>query len=327
MSNAEKTSCFGNPEQVKAITSVQNSYKKQTCDAAAKAILSNRIVLANILKYSLPEFAKYDAEDLAGKIDPNKENQMFADISDIESTHSTLATIKFDIKTHVDIEPEFEFILNVEAQNALEPRAKEDYETYVKYSLAKRGVYYVSRMISDQLSTGDNNYQKLKKCYSIWIIFKPGKLEPQVLSYKLKNVSKGKGSLAGQYDKDTDLMQLVFIIADIHGVSKEAIQRLIRSLFITKGEDLSEFIPVNKYSEVYEEVQNMDNLGEIFKANAIEEGMAQGMAQGEMIGVAKTMLECNFSFDQIIDKLINTYSVTYDEAMNILDSVLHNSSD
>ena len=71
----------------------------------------------------------------------------------------------------------------------------------------------------------------------------------------------------------------------------------------------------------------MDNLGEIFKANAIEEGMAQGMAQGEMIGIAKTMLECNFSFDQIIDKLINTYSVTYDEAINILDSVLHNSSD
>lgn len=126
-------------------------------------------------------------------------------------------------------------------------------------------------------------------------------------------------------------MQLVFIIAGIHGVSNEAIQRLIRSLFITKGEDLSEFIPVNKYSEVYEEVQNMDNLGEIFKANAIEEGMAQGMAQGmargEMVGVAKTMFEYNFSFDQIIDKLMNTYSVTYDEAMSILDDVLHSSSD
>ena len=60
-----------NTENKTSVFSPASGYDEPTHDAAAKSILSYRIVLANILKYSLEEFADYDAEHPADLIEAN----------------------------------------------------------------------------------------------------------------------------------------------------------------------------------------------------------------------------------------------------------------
>ena len=54
--------------------------------------------------------------------------------------------------------------IDVEAQNAAR-------ESRLGYPLEKRAIYYMSRMISNQLQTvsRDTNYNVIQKVYSIWI--------------------------------------------------------------------------------------------------------------------------------------------------------------
>ena len=70
----------------------------------------------------------------------------------------------FDIKLKVKLptnNEEAQLIINLESQN--------DY--YPGYTLGKRGIYYLSRLISSQYNVEfqKSDFDKLKKVYSIWI--------------------------------------------------------------------------------------------------------------------------------------------------------------
>ena len=67
-------------------------------------------------------------------------------------------------------------------------------------------------MITEQLGTGDEDYQKLKKCYSIWIVFNPESNEPQVLTYSVKNTSHIGSAIEYKYNQDVDLFELVYYL-------------------------------------------------------------------------------------------------------------------
>lgn len=262
-----------NTENKTSIFSPASGYDKPTHDAAAKSILSYRIVLANILKYSLEEFAGYDAENLADLIEANEDNPQLAKIESIESSHSSIVTIKFDVKTRLSNSNGCEVILNVEAQNKLYPTVKNKDGKYHAYSLAKRGMYYVSRMITEQLGTGDEDYQKLKKCYSIWIVFNPESNEPQVLTYSVKNTSHVGSAIEYRYNQDVDLFDLVFIMTDRNGISQDSIHRLIGGLFFDRIDQLKKFIPDNQvYKNVYREAESMCDMREVYLEEGREEG-------------------------------------------------------
>ena len=156
-------------------------------DEAAKRLLSQKTVLAYILKGCLMEYQDYTPEEIADRFiegDPQiGEAAVHADeeISECEkperilglNTEDTTVTegmVRYDIrfKALLPKNPErLYLILNIEAQN----------EQQMWYPLLKRAVYYGSRLISSQYGTvfSGMDYGAVKKVYSIWICTKSAK--------------------------------------------------------------------------------------------------------------------------------------------------------
>lgn len=254
-------------------------------DADAKAILSYRIVLANILKYSIEEFADYDVEQLADMIPKNESDPYQAKLKNSVDNHGDLSTVEFDIYTSALLPTGIEIFLDFEAQNCLFPSVRNGNNGYKRYSLAKRAAYYTARMLSSQLLAGNNDYDSLRRCYSIWLLFDPASYTPQVLSYKFSPMQLSMDNLGGQYDKDVDLMRIVFIALDKTGDSVEPIQEFLGSIFFKHTEVLSKYIPKSlPYSSIYKEVSHMCDLRELYKSIGLEQGLEEGRAEGRASG-------------------------------------------
>ncbi len=144
-------------------------------DALAKKILSEKAILAHILKFSLKEFSDCTLEDIEGKYiegDPSLTINTIP-LDDIpyikgrnaESKSSNEGLVTFDIIFDAILPTDKEvakFIVNVEPQKTTQN---------IHYKLMKRAVYYVARLISSQKEKdfhGDD-YNKLKKIFSIWV--------------------------------------------------------------------------------------------------------------------------------------------------------------
>ena len=155
-------------------------------DEAAKRLLSQKTVLAYILKGCLMEYQDYTLEEIADRFiegDPQiGETAVHADeeISEWEKPERILGLnteditvtegmVPYDIrfKALLPKDPRLYLILNIEAQN----------EKQTWYPLLKRAVYYGSRLISSQYGTvfSGMDYGAVKKVYSIWICTKSAK--------------------------------------------------------------------------------------------------------------------------------------------------------
>ena len=81
-----------------------------------------------------------------------------------ESTSKKDGTVYFDLRFRARVpgdKGDVYLIMNIEIQNKNNPI----------YKLVSRGIYYCSRMISEQYGTvfTDMDYHKIQKVYSIWI--------------------------------------------------------------------------------------------------------------------------------------------------------------
>lgn len=273
-------------EKTGVFTQVQHdqnliSDDQRTRDINAKAVLKYRLVLAHILKYAVPDFKDDEVNDLAGRIAADSKDKACAQIIDIESDHSGLVSIEFDICTNVITKEGCSVILNVEPQNKYRPSIKAGKGTY---SLAQRGMYYISRLITEQLGVGDLNYSKLKKCYSIWLIFDSSISQPQVLDYKMTEQSGQLTTVSRRLNKEIDLAELIFITIDRNKTSTQDIFRFLNALFVDKSL-LSEFIPVNsETSEIHKEVGDMCNISQWYKDIGMEKGIEEGIEKGREKG-------------------------------------------
>ena len=123
-------------------------------DAVCKELLSEKIVLAWILKTCAVEFAEYDVSEIAEKFiegtpvisaEPVMRNESASKISGMGEVDATITegTVTYDIYFRAVLpkgEGVVELIVNVEAQGGYN----------VSYPLVKRGVYYSCRMVSAQ---------------------------------------------------------------------------------------------------------------------------------------------------------------------------------
>ncbi len=148
-------------------------------DAACKRVLSEKAILARIMKSCLEEYKDCDVNDIAGKyiegqpqvsavpVLPDEDGTVISGM-DTEDKSVHEGTVTYDIRFRAIVPGSGEqlaLIINVEAQN----------DFYPGYPLIKRGIYYCCRMISSQYGrefTGPH-YEKIKKVYSIWICMKP----------------------------------------------------------------------------------------------------------------------------------------------------------
>lgn len=153
-------------------------------DKAAKGVLSQKKVLAYILKRTVPEFESASLDDIANiyiegqpevstvPVSKDKTNAVLHALerqdtptikgAQNEDNSITEGSIVFDILFRAKAPETNEIItliINVEAQKRLNPKKK----TGDTYPLLKRAVYYASRLISSQKGTEfiNSDYDKI----------------------------------------------------------------------------------------------------------------------------------------------------------------------
>ncbi len=189
-------------------------------DAACKRLLSEKIILAWIMKNCLEEYKNHSVNDIAEKYiegtpqiaelpvlpdETNATNGTMITGAKNEDATLTEGTVTYDIR-FLAVAPcsgeLLRLIINVEAQNNF----------YPGYPILKRSIYYCSRMISAQYGTEftDSHYEKIKKVYSIWICTHPPKYrENTITQYSI--TEKNIIGRISEKNENYDLMTAVMI--------------------------------------------------------------------------------------------------------------------
>ena len=291
-------------------------YRRQY-DAIAKKLVSQKAILAYILKSTMKEFQDVSVRQIAGELirgtpevgtiavhqdtpdaPPDRKEQDGqkrlsgsdrVPVASAEDTSIREGTVRYDIHFRVRVpgaeteQESVEIIMNVEVQNSDLPG----------YPIPKRAVYYVARLISAQRGEvfQDQEYEKIKKAVSIWICRNTARKRSDTINeYRLQKICR-----RGEYreeEKNYDLMRFfVLRLGDPGEESDEPAVRLLSVLLSTemtaeeKKKILSEKFYIDMTEELDQEVSNMCNLSE----GILEKGRAEGMEAGEAIGRMKTL--------------------------------------
>ena len=264
--------------------------EKASYDAACKRLLSEKIILAWIMKNCLEEYRDCDVDEIAEKyiegtpqvgevaVAPDESNCVSViQGAGNEDTSLTEGTIFYDIR-FLAIAPVsaelIRLIINIEAQN----------DFYPGYPLIKRGIYYCSRMISAQYGTEFTNshYENIKKVYSIWICMNPPKSrENSITRYYI-----AEENLVGSVKErkaDYDLMAAVMICLGKEDDSGTDLLKLLNVLLSTetgsqdKCQILEEDFHIRMTQTLESEVSLMCNLSKGVEEKGIEKGRQEGI--------------------------------------------------
>ena len=212
-------------------------------DAACKRVLSEKAILAQIMKACLEEYKDCDVNDIVEKyiegqpqvstvpVLPDEDSPIISGM-DTEDKSVREGTVTYDIRFRAIVPSSGEpiaLIINVEAQDKF----------YPGYPLIKRGIYYCSRMISSQYGREftDSHYEKIKKVYSIWICMNPPKKRANSITrYRLveEHLVGGATEPVGNYD----LLSIIMLC--LGGPDGENYDGVLRMLDVLLSDETSE---------------------------------------------------------------------------------------
>ena len=183
-------------------------------DKLAKHFLSRKSILAQILKYTVAEFADSSLEDIEKKYiegDPSLsintvplDDTLHIIGKNTESASLNESFVTFDIifDAIAPVDGKLvKIIINLEPQKTTRK---------IHYKLMKRAVYYAARLISSQKEKefhGDD-YNSIKKVYSIWIAM-------NVQNYRADSIQEYKLSeriIHGKFHDDQKNYDLISIV-------------------------------------------------------------------------------------------------------------------
>lgn len=279
-------------------------------DQAAKGVLSQKKVLAYILKRTVPEFESASLDDIANiyiegtpevstvPVSKDKTNAVRHALerqdtpkikgAQNEDNSITEGSIVFDILFRAKAPETNELItliINVEAQKRLNPKKK----TGDTYPLLKRAVYYASRLISSQKGTEfiNSDYDKIKKVYTIWICMEAPQGKSAINRYQLK-----EQHLLHRYKEpcqNYDLMGIIFVYLGNSKVKDQLINLL--DLMFKSSKNASEKITtlhndfgIDLTQEGEGDLAVMCNLGEGIYEDGLMKGKQEGWKKGREEG-------------------------------------------
>ncbi|MBQ7265425.1 MAG: hypothetical protein IJS61_04940 [Firmicutes bacterium] len=266
-------------------------------DSVCKLLLSKKQVLARILRLALKEYSTYTDEEIITNF--IKGEPSVADIPvhrddvtqlNTEDKTATEGTAFYDVLFNAVIpgtNDTAEFIINIEAQN----------KYHTKYPLLRRTMYYCSRLISAQKDKDftKDNYQDIKKVFSIWICFTPNEKNKNTISrYKItKEDVFGKPEF---HESDYDIMEGIMIcLGDDENKQNELLGFL--EVFFTSKKKTNEKKQILKdnygmdFGDDETEVFGVCNYSEYVLEQGIEQGIKQGIEQGIEKGAFNTLTE------------------------------------
>ena len=292
-------------------------------DAACKRVLSEKPILARIMKSCLDEYKDCDVNDIAEKYIEGQpqvsavpvmpdEDSTIIDGMDTEDKSVREGTVFYDIRFRAIVPGSDErigLIINVEAQN----------DFYPGYPLIKRGIYYCCRMISSQYGrefTG-SHYEKIKKVYSIWICMKPPKSRENTINrYRL--VEEHLIGEATEPVRNYDLLSIIMLcLGGPDGENYDGVLRMLDVLLsnetseVEKRKILQDDYDIQMTQTMEREVSVMCNLSKGVMEKGLEKGLAKGLEKGRAEGVAENTLTS-------IRNLMETLGLSLDAAMAAL---------
>jgi hypothetical protein len=300
--------------------------EKASYDAACKRLLSEKIILAWIMKNCLEEYQDCDVNEIAEKyieetpqisevaVAPDESNKVsMIHGAGNEDVSLTEGTVTYDIRflAAAPVSGELiRLIINLEAQN----------DFYPGYPLIKRGIYYCSRMISAQYGTEftKSHYENIKKVYSIWICMNPPKnRENSITCYQI--TEKNVAGCVKERKADYDLMAAVMICLGKEDDSEADVLKLLNVLLSTeKGSKdkcriLEEDFHIKMTQTLESEVSLMCNLSKGVEEKGIQKGLEKGLEKG-IKAMISTLKELQISNDIILDKICDKFQLTEETA-------------
>ena len=295
---------------------------KARYDAACKRLLSEKIILAWIMKSCIEEYCGCGVDEIAEKYiegtpqvgeaaaapDESLRTPMIQGAGN-EDASLTEGTVTYDIRflAAAPVSGEMiRLIINIEAQN----------DFYPGYPLVKRGIYYCSRLISAQYGTefANSHYEDIKKVYSIWICMNPPKSrENSITRYYI-----AEESLAGSVRErkaDYDLMAAVMICLGKIEDSGTDLLKLLNVLLSAETEPgdkcrvLEEDFHIKMTQKLESEVSLMCNLSKGIEERGIQKGIQKGIA-----AMVSTLRELKVEDDIIVGKIREKFDLTEETA-------------
>lgn len=298
-------------------------------DHCAKQLLSNKIILAHILKGTVEEFKELKPEEILPliegepyvsevSIEPGETNTVLTHSgnkitgNNTEDAQLGEGKIYFDIIFYVKMRDGIsQMIINIEAQKMLTQR----------YPLKNRAIYYSSRMLSSQKERDfvKSNYKDILKTYSIWICF-------NVKENCLNHLHMVDTPLVGNHvwDGETNLLNVVLVGLD-KNLTKTAIcetenelHYLLGTLFSDRLDAAEKITMLNdrfqmqSSEKIRKELDEMCNLSYIILEEGIEKGVYEKKKQ-----VVREML-----LDQQPYALIKKYTGATEEEIKQIEEEL-----
>ena len=305
---------------------------KAQYDTQCKKILSEKIILAWILKHVTTEFSGMSIEDIVDcienpqislvKVNPGETNQESFELhSELENDIKTVMTgvedavsdegsIYYDIlfSAYVPVKnAHIKLIINLESQKSF----------YPGYEIVTRGIFYCGRMLSAQLGTEfkAKDYDNLKKVYSIWICMNAPKYIGNAISeYSVKknDIIPGIPDNPKAYDKISVVQICLNNKADTHNQLLGMLNTLLSPdiSVAEKKKQLSEDYHINTENKLEKELNLMCNLSDLVEERGIQKGankklqelINKKLKKGQSIEVIADALEESV---ETIQKLIN----------------------
>ena len=280
---------------MEALSAMQVTAATEGLDAESKTLLHSKEVLAVILQGTIEEYQGYTLKEIMDfieadtitdtkEVSPGRTNTQLQG-GNVEYVQLGEKTSNFDVvfkaknpllsdkdvlvSLHVDIEP----------QKTYRPG----------YPIEKRGMYYLARGLSSQLSlvTETTDYGKLEKCYSIWICRDdiPRKERYSISFYEMVNTRNTGNCMPVK--ENYDLMKLVVIrlggkvYNGEKGEEGYPLLRFLNAVMYPHREDflktVSKYIDFSENEELWQEAENMSGLGQSVLKEGIEQGIEQGI--------------------------------------------------
>ena len=303
-----------------AISELIEKDKGKAYDEYCKKILSNKQILAHIIKRCVLEFADVPLQEIPSYIESSPMINATLSGNDkiigMNTEDETIAgaMIRYDILFEVTLPEESKegtkekigLFINIEAQVKDDPG----------YSLVRRALYYCSRLIARQKnSPGGFEKSKLddiKKVYSIFLcINHPEQKDDVINMYSIKESSlsdKVWEEKADNYDLMTAIM--VYPGKDYdYNDQDHSLQELLNILFMSKlsaeerKRQLTENYGIQMTKEIESEVEDMCNLSQGIKAEGKAEGIAEGIIKTTVDHVEALLATGNFDVDSAMEML------------------------
>lgn len=300
---------------------------KSRYDTEAKYLVSNKQVLARIMKYSVQEYKDCSIEEIIDFIEGTPE----------VSTHNVLPhnekIVGMDTTSKIPEEGEFSFdirfyaltpqtgkvkiILNIELQKSY----------YPGYHFCSRGIFYCSRMISEQVYTEfiPEKFDDIKKVYSIWLCLDP----PMKYANTISEYSMAEKNIYGEFNgiENYDLLSVLVIRLCINeDVNCEnQLLNMLNVLLSTKlnalqkKERLETEHQLKMSADMEGDVNKMCNISELIVEQTTRDVTQKVTAKETVQAINRLMDNLQFSLEKACEALGKTVA-EYQAAKQLLDA-------